>query len=169
MDVAVHLVNDSSFVHRIDNRVGGLDASAEGLVEVDVLSRLGALDGDDAPPLDAGAHTDDMDVGPRKGLVKVADVWDAVVVGKFLVKLMAHLRRVGLVSDGNEAAARVLGEDGGVALLVGAFAAYEKDTELRHGWSPYASWYRTPRLPSSIRSMLVPFACGEDETTMRAP
>ena len=54
VDGTVHLVYDPGFVHRLDDGVGGLDASAQGLVEVDVLARLGTLDGDDAPPLDAG-------------------------------------------------------------------------------------------------------------------
>jgi hypothetical protein len=43
---------------------------------------------------------------------------------------MAHLRSVDFVGHGNQAASRVLGEDSGVALLVGALAAYEEDTEL---------------------------------------
>ena len=156
-------------VHRLDDGVGGLDASAQGLVEVDVLARLGALDGDDAPSLDTGAHADDLDIGPSQGLVEIADVRDAVVVGELLVELVAQLRRVRLVGDGNEVAARMLGEHDGMVLLVGALAAYEEDAELRQGWTPHASWYRTPRLPRSIRSMLVPVACGEDETTMSAP
>ena len=129
----VHLVHNPGFVHRLDDRVGGLDAAAQGLVEVDVLARLGARDGDDAPPLDAGAHADDVDVGPRHRLVDIADVRDVVVVSELLVELVSHLRRVRLVGDGNEAAARVLGEDGGMALLVGALAAYEQNAELRHG------------------------------------
>ena len=133
MDHRVHLVHDPGFVHGLDDGVGGLDASAQGLVEVDVLARLGALDGDDAPPLDAGAHADDVDVGPREGLVDVADVRDAVVVGKLLIELVAQLGRVRLVGDGNEAAARMLGEHHGMVLLVGALAAYEQDAELRQG------------------------------------
>ena len=134
VDGAVHLVDDCGTVHRLDDGVGGFDAAAQGLVEVDVLARLGALDSDDAPPLDAGAHADDLDVGPRERLVEVADVRDAVVVGQLLIELHGAFRGASdLVGNGNEAAAGVLGEYRGMALLVGALAAYEQDAELGHG------------------------------------
>ena len=154
--------------------VGGLDygvdvgeGAGKGLVEVDVLAGLHAADGDAAAPLNLRRGADDLDVEPE-GVLQGGHVGDSVLPGEPAVQLGPVVRDALLVRDRYEAALGVGGEDPGVALLVGAAAPNEQYSVFGQFFSPpYSSWYRAPRLPTSIRSSFE--ADCERETVMMAP
>src|SRR5262249_61833000 len=88
---------------------------------------LGAAGRDPAAAFGRRTDADDLHVLPLECLVQVGEVGDAQRPGEPFVQVAAAAVDVLLVGDGDEPAARVRGEGGGVVLLVRVATGDQQD------------------------------------------
>src|SRR5207245_1225159 len=102
-----------------------------------MLAGLGAQDSDPAAPLRFRANADNVDVFSCESLFQVGNVGNVEGLRQPFVELSAAFLDAGLVGDGDQAAAFVGGEGGGVVLLVRVLARHEQNAIARlHGAPP---------------------------------
>src|SRR5438094_673510 len=96
-----------------------------------MLARLGTAHRDPAPAFRRRANADELHVLALQRLIQVGDVRYAERTGQPFIQLAPFGVDVGLVGDGDELAALVGGEGGGVVLLMRVATADEQGAVLR--------------------------------------